>query len=108
MSLGSYGRHAQLASYLAARGEPDDDPFGLWNALEWPLPGLGPIEDWPALWAFPAEEVRGRAEAIAACSRRLGDAVQPDGDSAWSLYVEMAGFYAGCARAGEALLVVAS
>ncbi len=108
VSLGSYGRHAQLMEYLQARGDADDDPFGLLNIIEWPLPGLPIIEDWPMLWAFSAEEVRQRAEGIAACSRRLGKAVKPDDDSAWSLYAEMAGFYADCARAGDPLLVVAS
>ncbi len=108
VSLGSYGRHAALMSYLSDRGEPDDDPFGLVNNLAWPLPDLPPIEDWPALWAFTADEVRQRAAAIAACTRRLGDAVKPDDDSAWSLYAEMAGYFADCARTGDALLVVAS
>jgi hypothetical protein len=34
--------------------------------------------------------------------------VKPDDDSAWSLYAEMAGYFADCARTGDALLVVAS
>lgn len=108
VSLGSYGRHGQLMAYLADRGEPDDDPFGLVNNLDWPLPDLPPLVDWPALWAFSPGEVRHRATAIAACSRRLGGAVKPDDDSAWSLYAEMAGYFGECARTGDALLVVAS
>jgi len=104
-SGGGYGRAMEAMSALDELGE--DEALLPDMGIEWPIPGMPSVEDWPMYLSLPAEEVKRRAAAMKDILARVGPTIRERAPERASNFMDdFAGFYERCAKKSRDLVVV--
>lgn len=104
-SMGGYGRQMEAMRALEEMGESDELLPDM--TVEWPIPNMPILEDWPMYFGVPAAEVTRRAAAMKELMGRISPVYRERATERAAEFIDdIAGFYEACAAMKRDLIVV--